>query len=72
MPLLLNWQLCCSNDGVPLAVHASGWSLERLLASGLFVINPPHTLAASVRTALEQVLPLIGRGRGQRAVVETG
>ena len=43
-----------------------------LLASGLFVINPPHTLAASVRTALEQVLPLIGRGRGQRAVVETG
>ena len=43
-----------------------------LLTSGLFVINPPHTLAPSVRAALEQVLPLIGRGRGQRAVVETG
>ena len=43
-----------------------------LLTSGVFVINAPHTLEAAVRPALDQALALIGRGRGQRAVVETG
>jgi 23S rRNA (adenine2030-N6)-methyltransferase len=43
-----------------------------LLASGVFVINAPHTLSGTIRPALEQVLAQIGRGRGQRAIVESG
>ena len=42
-----------------------------LTASGLFVINPPHTLRASLEAALPQLLQLLGRGRGQRWAVES-
>src|SRR5574337_1255316 len=40
-----------------------------LTASGVFVINPPHTLRASIEAALPQLLQLLGRGRGQRWAV---
>jgi 23S rRNA (adenine2030-N6)-methyltransferase len=45
---------------------------QGLTASGLFVVNPPHTL----KTQLAQTLPLLvthlGRGRGQGQTLETG
>ena len=43
-----------------------------LQASGVFVINPPHTLAAALRPALTQVLAALGRGRGAAQKIETG
>lgn len=43
-----------------------------LTASGIFVINPPHTLAPALRQALPQLVSLLGRGRGQGQLLETG
>jgi 23S rRNA (adenine2030-N6)-methyltransferase len=36
-----------------------------LTASGMFVVNPPHTLKAALQAALPQLVTLLGRGRGQ-------
>ena len=43
-----------------------------LSASGVFVINPPHTLPAALRAALPAVLNALKRGAGQGWTVETG
>jgi 23S rRNA (adenine2030-N6)-methyltransferase len=43
-----------------------------LTASGIFVINPPHTLKPALQAALPQVLERLGRGRGKGQVVEAG
>ena len=43
-----------------------------LSASGMFVINPPHTLAAALRAALPPVVQALGRGRGQAYTVDAG
>lgn len=43
-----------------------------LTASGMFVINPPHTLKASLQEALPQMLALLGRGRGQSQAIDSG
>ena len=45
-----------------------------LSASGMFVVNPPHTLKASLDDALPQVLQALreGRGRGAEWSVEAG
>ena len=43
-----------------------------LLASGLFVINPPHTLKPALQEALPQLLQALGRGRGKGQVLEAG
>lgn len=43
-----------------------------LTASGMFVINPPHTLKAALQAALPQLLAVLGRGRGQGQTVEAG
>lgn len=45
-----------------------------LSASGMFVINPPHTLKAALDAALPEVLQALGtgRGRGQAWSVEAG
>jgi 23S rRNA (adenine2030-N6)-methyltransferase len=43
-----------------------------LVASGLFVINPPHTLKAALQAALPQVLEALSRGKGKGFVVESG
>ncbi|MBE7939142.1 MULTISPECIES: 23S rRNA (adenine(2030)-N(6))-methyltransferase RlmJ [Ramlibacter] len=40
-------------------------------ASGIFVVNPPHTLRADLEAALPQVVQLLGRGRGQGHLVES-
>ena len=43
-----------------------------LTASGLFVINPPHTLKPALQEALPQLLQVLGRGKGQGQSVEAG
>ena len=43
-----------------------------LTASGVFLVNPPHTLKAQLQEALPRVLEVLGRGRGQGFTVEAG
>ena len=43
-----------------------------LTASGVFVVNPPHTLKATLQAALPQLLEVLGRGRGKDQSVEAG
>lgn len=43
-----------------------------LTASGMFVINPPHTLKAALLVALPQLVNVLGRGRGQGQSLEAG
>lgn len=45
---------------------------QGLTASGMFVINPPHTLKAAMQLALPQMLQVLGRGRGQGQTLESG
>jgi 23S rRNA (adenine2030-N6)-methyltransferase len=56
-----------SPDGKPLPAKRPG-----LRESGMFVINAPHTLKASLNAALPQVLAILGRGRGKGFAVEAG
>ena len=42
-----------------------------LTASGVFVVNPPHTLKAALQVALPQLLQALGRGRGKAQAVES-
>ncbi|WP_291012471.1 23S rRNA (adenine(2030)-N(6))-methyltransferase RlmJ [Hydrogenophaga sp.] len=43
-----------------------------LTASGMFVINPPHTLKPALQQALTILLDVLGRGRGKGQSVESG
>ncbi|HKB54053.1 MAG TPA: 23S rRNA (adenine(2030)-N(6))-methyltransferase RlmJ [Ramlibacter sp.] len=43
-----------------------------LTASGMFVINPPHTLRAALQVALPQLVNVLGRGKGQGQTLEAG
>ena len=43
-----------------------------LTASGMFLVNPPHTLKPVLAEALPQVLAALGRGRGQGFELESG
>ena len=43
-----------------------------LTASGVFVLNPPHTLKPALATALPQLLQVLGRGRGKGQALENG
>ena len=43
---------------------------QGLTASGMFVINPPHTLRAALQAALPQLLQVLGRGKGQGQTLE--
>jgi 23S rRNA (adenine2030-N6)-methyltransferase len=43
-----------------------------LTASGMFVINPPHTLKATLQAVLPQLLTHLGRGRGKSQALESG
>jgi 23S rRNA (adenine2030-N6)-methyltransferase len=45
---------------------------QGLTASGLFVINPPHSLKPGLAAALPQLLQVLGRGRGQGQTLESG
>ena len=42
-----------------------------LTASGMFVINPPHTLKPVLAAALPQLLQVLGRGRGKGQTLES-
>ncbi len=42
-----------------------------LTASGVFIINPPHTLKAALQVALPEVLAVLARGRGKGFTVES-
>jgi 23S rRNA (adenine2030-N6)-methyltransferase len=44
---------------------------QGLTASGVFVVNPPHTLKPGLQQALPQLLQLLGRGRGKGQLLET-
>jgi 23S rRNA (adenine2030-N6)-methyltransferase len=43
-----------------------------LTASGMFVVNPPHTLKADMQATLTLLRDLLGRSRGQSQSLETG
>ncbi|MDQ6882414.1 MAG: 23S rRNA (adenine(2030)-N(6))-methyltransferase RlmJ [Pseudomonadota bacterium] len=45
---------------------------QGLTASGIFLINPPHTLKAALLLALPQLLQILGRGKGQGQSLEAG
>ena len=45
---------------------------QGLTASGMFVINPPHTLKPALAAALPQMLQVLGRGRGKGQTLEAG
>jgi len=45
---------------------------QGLTASGMFVVNPPHTLKSAMQAALPQMLEVLGRGRGQAQSLESG
>jgi 23S rRNA (adenine2030-N6)-methyltransferase len=45
---------------------------QGLTASGMFVINPPHTLKATLQAALPVLLQTLGRGRGKAQTLEAG
>jgi 23S rRNA (adenine2030-N6)-methyltransferase len=45
---------------------------QGLTASGMFVVNPPHTLKPAMQAALPQLLEVLGRGRGQAQTLESG
>ena len=44
---------------------------QGLTASGMFVINPPHTLKPALQAALPQLLLVLGRGKGQVQTLES-
>jgi 23S rRNA (adenine2030-N6)-methyltransferase len=43
-----------------------------LTASGIFVVNPPHTLRPALQQALPELVGILGRGRGQAHSLEAG
>lgn len=43
-----------------------------LTASGMFIVNPPHTLKAQLQAALPQILEALGRGKGKSYSVDSG
>lgn len=43
-----------------------------LTASGIFVVNPPHSLQAALREALPQLLQMLRRGRGAEQTLTSG
>lgn len=51
---------------------APGGGHTGLRASGMFVINPPHTLKPALQAALPVLLQHLGQGRGQGQTLETG
>jgi 23S rRNA (adenine2030-N6)-methyltransferase len=62
------WLQATLNIGQEPPKHAPGEKPSKLVglrASGMFIINPPHTLKAALQEALPQVVTQLGRGRGK-------
>ncbi len=51
------------------AAHRTGNVNRGLSASGMCIINPPHTLKATLEAALPELVRYLGRGKGQGFVV---
>ncbi|MDO5087454.1 MAG: 23S rRNA (adenine(2030)-N(6))-methyltransferase RlmJ [Comamonadaceae bacterium] len=71
------WLHATLSIGQPAADAAAALTRDKprrmgLSASGMFVINPPHTLASRLRAALPTVLQTLKRGPGQGWHVEEG
>ena len=71
------WLHATLNIGQPPEMSAVTLPDERaprpgLTASGMFVINPPHTLKAALNAALPQMLEVLARGKGKGWTVEAG
>ncbi len=71
--------LCNQNDRPWLnaTLHIGHRDLELgdrpgLSASGMFVVNPPHTLRATLQATLPLVLAALGRGKGKGFEVQAG
>jgi 23S rRNA (adenine2030-N6)-methyltransferase len=47
------------------AAHRTGNVGRGLSASGVCIINPPHTLKATLDEALPELVRYLGRGKGQ-------
>jgi 23S rRNA (adenine2030-N6)-methyltransferase len=45
---------------------------QGLTASGMFIVNPPHTLKPALQVALPQLVQMLGRGKGQGQALESG
>ncbi len=63
-----SWLQATLNIGQEPPKHAIGEKPSKLVglrASGIFIINPPHTLKAALNEALPQVVAQLGRGRGK-------
>ncbi|WP_334134846.1 23S rRNA (adenine(2030)-N(6))-methyltransferase RlmJ [Tepidimonas sp.] len=58
-------------DAAARAAAARGRAHGTLRASGMFVINPPYTLAERLRAALVWLLPTLRQGPGAQASVQT-
>jgi 23S rRNA (adenine2030-N6)-methyltransferase len=52
------------------AAHRSPTMNRGLSASGMVVINPPHTLKDSLKTLLPELVQRLGRGKGQGFTLE--
>jgi 23S rRNA (adenine2030-N6)-methyltransferase len=66
------WLHAVLNIGHP--AHAPGEAPAHgpgLSASGMFVVNPPHTLKPALAEALPQLVEILGRGRGQSHTLES-
>lgn len=66
-----SWLHAVLNVGHLEHVPGSGPQRHGLTASGVFVVNPPHTLKAGLKTALPQLVEVLGQGRGQSHVLES-
>jgi len=60
------------NEGVQAHMPDEARRRPGLTASGIFLVNPPHTLKPVLAEALPQVLAALGRGRGQGFELESG
>jgi len=61
-----------SSGKAPLGAEATGKARPGLPASGMFIINPPHTLKAALQPALPQMATLLAQDRHATWSLETG
>jgi 23S rRNA (adenine2030-N6)-methyltransferase len=66
------WLHATLNIGQEPPVPGEPTDRHGLTASGVFLVNPPHTLKPALQQALPAVLEVLGRGRGQAQSVEAG
>jgi 23S rRNA (adenine2030-N6)-methyltransferase len=70
----LHATLAIGSDETPAPALAVPGERRRpgLRASGMFVINPPHTLKAALQPALAAMLGALGRGPGKGSTLDAG